>query len=75
MKRKNFWAWAIAVGIGLFTLGSLAAFIPFLGLPIMGVGAVLAIVGVVMLIPILIGERNTDYRKMMEDIDERELRP
>ena len=75
MKRKNFWGWAMAVGIGLFTLGSFVAFIPYVGLPIMGLGVILFIIGLVMLIPILIMERKRDNVKMNMDIDKKELRP
>jgi len=75
MKPKTFWAWVIVLGILIFTVGSIIAFIPFVGLPLMGLGGLMAIVGVIVLIPILIQERNKDYKEMRDSIKEEDLRP
>jgi len=75
MKPKIFWAWTIALGILIFTIGSLTAFIPYVGLPLMGLGALMSIVGVIALIPILINERSRDNQEMRENIKEEDLRP
>ena len=75
MKPKNFWAWVFALGILLMILGGIVAFIPFVGLPIMGLGGLMMIIGVIVLIPILIHERSKDNKEMRENIKEEDLRP
>lgn len=75
MKPKIFWAWAVALGILLTIIGGAVAFIPLLGIPIMGLGGLMIIVGIIVLIPILIQERNKDYKEMRDNIKEEDLRP
>jgi uncharacterized membrane protein HdeD (DUF308 family) len=75
MKPKNFWAWVFALGILLMIIGGVIAFIPYVGLPIMGLGGLMMIVAVIALIPILIRERSKDNKEMRENIKEEDLRP
>ena len=75
MKPKNFWAWVFASGILLMIIGGIIAFIPYVGLPMMGLGGLMMIVALIALIPILIHERKMDNREMRENIKEEDLRP
>ena len=69
------WSWIAIIGFIMIILGSFLAIIPFIGLPLMGLGTVIMIIAIVVLLPILIKERRKDNREMMSDISEEELRP
>jgi Ni,Fe-hydrogenase I cytochrome b subunit len=75
MTPKALWAWIGVIGLVLIILGGFLAIIPFIGLPMMGVGTVLFLVAVIVLIPILIREKRQDDKEMRSEISERELRP
>ena len=75
MKPKNFWAWTFALGTLLMIIGGVIAFIPYVGIPMMGLGGLMMIVSVIVLIPILIRERSKDNQEMRENIKEEDLRP
>lgn len=75
MKPKVFWGWFVAAGILLAIIGGVLAIVPFIGLPIMGVGFLMMVVGTVALIPILVREMRREDQEMHEKIDEGELRP
>gem|GEM_PF-2599860 len=70
-----FWAWMTGFGFLLFILGSLIAFIPYIGLPLMGAGVLLMIVSLIFLIPLLIREMKRDDVEMKENISEEDLKP
>jgi uncharacterized membrane protein HdeD (DUF308 family) len=75
MKPKVFWGWIVAAGILLAIIGGVLAFFPPVGLPIMGLGFLMMLVGIVMMIPILIKEMRSDDRDMKDNIKEEDLRP
>ncbi|RLF67995.1 MAG: hypothetical protein DRN57_04940 [Thermoplasmata archaeon] len=75
MRAKMFWAWMTGFGFLLFILGSLIAFIPYIGLPLMGAGVLLMIVSLIFLIPLLIREMKRDDVEMKENISEEDLKP
>ena len=75
MKPKIFWAWVFVVGMILMIVGGIIAFIPFVGLPMMGLGGLMMIISVIVLIPILIQERSRDNQEMRANIKEEDLRP
>ena len=63
------------IGLVLITLGGFLAIIPFIGLPLMGIGTVLFLLAVIILIPILIKEMKKDDKEMRSEISDEELRP
>ena len=75
MKPKIFWAWVFVVGMVLMIVGGIIAFIPLLGLPMMGLGGLMMIISVIVLIPLLIRERSRDNQEMRANIKEEDLRP
>jgi len=75
MKPKVFWGWLVAAGILLAIIGGFIAIYPPVGLPIMGLGLLMMIVGIVMMIPILIKEMKKDDEDMRHSIKEEDLRP
>ncbi len=75
MGQKHFWAWVIFAGFLIMIVGSLIAFIPYIGLPLMFLGVVIDIIGIIFLVKILIRERKKDYSDMEEDISKEDLRP
>lgn len=75
MKAKMFWAWMTGCGFLLFMIGSLIAFIPYIGLPLMGAGVLLVIISLSFLIPLLIREMRRDDVEMKKNISEEDLKP
>ncbi len=75
MRRKHFWAWIIFTGFAIMTLGSLIAFIPYVGLPLMLLGVVIVLIAIPFLIRILLQDRKKDYSDMEKDIPKEDLRP
>ena len=59
----------------MLIIGTFLLVIPYVGLVVLGLGAVLMVVGIAALIPILIKEMRKDDAEMREAIPERELRP
>jgi hypothetical protein len=75
MTSKGLWSWVAVIGLVLITLGGFLAIIPFIGLPLMGIGTVLFLLAVIILIPILIKEMKKDDKEMRSEISDEELRP
>ena len=75
MTSKGLWSWVAVIGLVLITLGGFLAIIPFIGLPLMGIGIVLFLLAVIILIPILIKEMKKDDKEMRSEISDKELRP
>ncbi len=75
MTSKGLWSWVAVIGLVLITLGGFLAIIPFIGLPLMGIGTVLFLLAVIILIPILIKEMKKDNKEMRSEISDKELRP
>ncbi len=75
MTSKGLWSWVAVIGLVLIALGGFLAIIPFIGLPLMGIGTVLFLLAVIILIPILIKEMKKDDKEMRSEISDEELRP
>ncbi|MEA3558287.1 MAG: hypothetical protein U9R75_03440 [Candidatus Thermoplasmatota archaeon] len=75
MEPKHRWGLFVALGILVFTVGSFLAFIPIIGLPMMGAGALMFLIGVIVIMILVFKERGRDFKQMNENISKEELRP
>lgn len=75
MEPKHKWGLFVALGFAVMIAGSFLAIIPFIGLPLMGVGMLMCLIGFIVIMIIVINERKKDFDDMDQNISKEDLRP